>query len=161
MCRRKSRGEWEGEDRRRAWLINLFTSLKMLQAPFWLKFTLSSITAMAALNLQRCRYQALSQHPASILCHAQHPPTANPTISPNIMICMSSFRVTSWLVRNPPLYIYILSFPPHMLRLDICFSLSPPPAVPVSVDSRGWCLCVCLLPPVTFLPNLRLLAPQA
>lgn len=78
---------------RRAWLINLFTSLKMLQAPFWLNFSLSSIIAAAILNLRSCRYPTLlwclNPSPAS----SPHPAVA--ILSIRHMICITSFLVAS------------------------------------------------------------------
>lgn len=76
-CAEERVGKNEREDGRRAWLINLFTSLKMLRAPFWLKFSLSSIIAMASLNLQSCRYQVLSKRLSLQTEPPPHPPTAN------------------------------------------------------------------------------------
>lgn len=43
----ESAGANEREDGRKGWLINLFTSLNTLQAPFWLKFCLPSIITNA------------------------------------------------------------------------------------------------------------------
>lgn len=95
-CAEEGVGEKAREDGRRVWLINLFTSLKMLQAPFWLNFSLSSIIGMAALNLQSCRYQTLSQprilSPVPLLQALM--------LLTNNKICITLFYVTSWLVRN-------------------------------------------------------------
>lgn len=50
VLREKKAAANEREDGRTGWLINLFTSPKTLRAPFWLKFSLSSIIAIAGLN---------------------------------------------------------------------------------------------------------------
>lgn len=58
-CAGESAGANEREDGRKGWLINLFTSLKTLQAPFWLKFHLPSIIANARSSYWSCQHQML------------------------------------------------------------------------------------------------------
>lgn len=58
-CAEESAGANEREDGRKGWLINLFTSLKMLQAPFWLKFRLPSIITNAGSSHWSCQHQML------------------------------------------------------------------------------------------------------
>lgn len=123
-CAEERVKENEREDGRRAWLINLFTSLKMLRAPFWLKFSLSSIIAMAGLNLQSCRYQTLSKRSSLQPAPPPHAPTANLILSTSSVICISSFLVTSWLGRNPPPYISLLSYTLSPIHVEfVCMFL--------------------------------------
>lgn len=58
-CAGESAGANEREDGRKGWLINLFTSLKTLQAPFWLKFHLPSIITNARSSYWSCQHQML------------------------------------------------------------------------------------------------------
>lgn len=62
-CAEKSTGANEREDGRKGWLINLFTSLKTLQAPFWLKFRLPSIITNAGSGHRSCQHQTLWNTP--------------------------------------------------------------------------------------------------
>lgn len=160
-CAEERVGENEMEDGRRAWLINLFTSLKTLRAPFWLKFSLPSIIASAALNLQSCRYQALSKQ-SSLQSEPSppHPPTANLWLFRNAFICIICLLVISWLILlTNCLYPSYAGF-----VCTVCLSLSTPPTLLLSFllsGLTGNCLCLGLFPPVTFFPNSRLLAHPA
>lgn len=58
-CAEESAGANEREDGKMGWLINLFTSLKTLQAPFWLKFRLPSIITNAGSSHWSCQHQML------------------------------------------------------------------------------------------------------
>lgn len=62
-CAEESAGANEREDGRKGWLINLFTSLKTLQAPFWLKFRLPSIITNAGSSHWSCQHQMLWKPP--------------------------------------------------------------------------------------------------
>lgn len=62
-CAEESAGANEREDGRKGWLINLFTSLKTLQAPFWLKFHLPSIITNAGSGHRSCQHQMLWNTP--------------------------------------------------------------------------------------------------
>lgn len=66
-CAEESAEANEREDGRKGWLINLFTSLKMLQAPFWLKFRLPSIITNAGLSYWSCQHQMLWKPPPPAL----------------------------------------------------------------------------------------------
>lgn len=119
-CAEERLGENEREDGRRAWLINLFTSMKMLRAPLWLKFSLPSIIAMAGLNLQSCRYQTLSKR-------SSLQPAPPPHSSSNKPIALSQqhnlhlILVTSSLVSKP-----------SVILLSVTLSSSPAEFVCVS-----------------------------
>ncbi len=147
-CAEERVGENEREDGRRAWLINLFTSLKMLQAPFWLKFSLSSIIAMAGLNLQSCRYQTLSKRSSLQPESPPRPPTANLILTTSAFICMLSLFVSSWLVGYPPPYDSVLSLThsvSHMLSLYVCpFIYSSHSASKPLALKTHWEMCLCV-----------------
>lgn len=73
-CAEKSAGANEREDGRKGWLINLFTSLKTLQAPFWLKFRLPSIITNAGSGHRSCQHQTLWNPPPPFLLSSHYTP---------------------------------------------------------------------------------------
>lgn len=161
-CAEERLGENEREDGRRAWLINLFTSMKMLRAPLWLKFSLPSIIAVAGLSLQSCRYQTLSKRSS---LQPAPPPATSLLLSVSSIICILYLSLPHLSV-NLRLIFSLSLFLPHLLSLYVClpFYLLLPVCfwASSSEDSPGMVLvCLSPFPPMMCFPNSRLLAPPA
>lgn len=96
---------WANEryDGRTAWLINLFTSLKTLQAPLWLKFSLSSIIAIAGLNLSSLQSPNNDQT-SSVSHHALQLQTKHSGPALLLWFCSSCDCLHRWCVSAPFLH---------------------------------------------------------
>lgn len=140
-CAEERLGENEREDGRRAWLINLFTSMKMLRAPLWLKFSLPSIIAVAGLNLQSCRYQTLSKR-------SSLQPAPPPHSSSNKPIALSQqhnlhlILVTSSLVSKPSVNLLSVTCWVCMCVCLFIYSFQCASELLPLKTPREWSLCV-------------------
>lgn len=148
MCWGKSRGEWEGGWKGGLDWLTCLPPWKCSGAPFWLKFSLSSIIAVAGLNLQSCRYQTLSERSSPQPEPPPHPPTANLILSTRSFNCISSFLVSSWLVRNQPPYDSLFSLTlslSHALFVSMCLFIYSSHSASKLLALKTlweWCLCV-------------------